>query len=245
MHRSDTRFLGTIETAMRFPRLLIATICAVALLCVPAGADAAPAKSSKQSKMTQCKWAAKKKPTAKQRRAATRRCSQRWARRTVKRSVKRQATTTQAAARPQASTPTAEAQPAAVAAPVVTTPMQDELVACTNRERVAAGLSPVSIDPALIRAAQGHAEDMNARNYFDHVTPEGRTPWDRIRAQLNGADPFGTMGENIAKGFSQAQATCDAWMASPAHRENIMNADFELIGTGYVAGYAVQNFGAR
>lgn len=245
MRGSDTRLLQTIEPPMRFPRLLIATICAVALLCVPAGADAAPAKSSKQSKLTQCKWAAKQKSTAKQRRAATRRCSQRWARRSVKRSVNRQAPRPQATPRQQTSTPVAEARPAVVAAPVATTPMQDDLVACTNRERVAAGLSPLATDPALIRAAQGHAEDMNARNYFDHITPEGRTPWDRIRAQLAGADPFATMGENIAKGFSQAQATCDAWMASPGHRENILNPDFTLIGTGYVAGYAAQNFGAR
>lgn len=235
---------------MRFARLLPVLFAVLALLFVPAGATAAPASGSTVSakaakaKLAKCKWAAKQKSTAAQRRAATRRCSQRWSR-AARRTVKRRATTTRATApKPQTTAP-APAPAAAAVDTVATTPMQDELVACTNRERVANGLSVLRVDPALIRAAQGHAEDMNARNYFAHNTPEGRTPWDRIEAQLGGADPFGAMGENIAKGFSQAQPTCDAWMASPGHRANILNAEFTLIGTGYVAGYGVQNFGAR
>jgi len=230
---------------MRFVRHLIVMACALALLCVPAGADAAPAKGSKRvAKMASCKNAAKKKSTAKQRRAATRRCAQRAKHQTTKRRTPERKTT----ALPEAPKTTAGSGPAtAAAAPVTvaTTPMQDELVACTNRERVAAQLPELSVDPTLTRAAQGHAQDMNARSYFNHNTPEGTSPWERIRAQLQGADPFGPMGENIATGFAQAQAACDAWMASPGHRENIMNPAFTSIGTGYDSGYAVQDFGGR
>lgn len=116
---------------------------------------------------------------------------------------------------------------------------------CANRERAKAGLPALAADVTLDRAAEGHAEDMAARHFFSHDTPEGRTPWDRIKAALQGAEPFMVMGENIAMGFADADATCVGWMNSPGHRANILDRDFTLIGTAWVDGYAVQDFGSR
>ena len=67
----------------------------------------------------------------------------------------------------------------------------------------------------------------------------GRTPWDRIRAQLNGAEPFGAMGENIAKGQRTPAEVMTGWMNSPGHKANILNCGFKNIGVGVAAGAAI------
>jgi uncharacterized protein YkwD len=85
---------------------------------------------------------------------------------------------------------------------------------------------------------------MATRHYFDHATPEGLMPWDRIAATLGGETPFSTMGENIAEGFADAPSTCLGWMNSAGHRANILSGNFDAIGVGWAGGYAVQTFGA-
>ena len=51
--------------------------------------------------------------------------------------------------------------------------------------------------------------------------------------------PFGisytSAGENIAKGQTTPQQVVQAWMESPGHRANIINASYTQIGVGYVA----------
>src|SRR6516225_3668362 len=41
---------------------------------------------------------------------------------------------------------------------------------------------PLAWDTQLIQAALGHSQDMSARNYFSHTTPEGVDPGGRIAA---------------------------------------------------------------
>lgn len=116
---------------------------------------------------------------------------------------------------------------------------------CANTERAKIGLPALADDPALDRAAVAHATDMRDRGYFSHVTPDGVTPWDRIAAALHGEQPFVWMGENIAMGFADVPSTCTGWMNSPGHRANILDPHFTMIGTAWVDGYAVQDFGSR
>jgi uncharacterized protein YkwD len=223
---------------MRVARPLLLLLVAALLLCGATAPAQAEAAKRKPSACASAKAKAKKKPTAARKRAVRRACRKRAPR------------------RPAAAAPTAPASPApapATSAPTptspapaaATTPLQDGVVACANRERAARGLAPLKVDPVLTRAADGHAADMAARGFFDHVTPEGRTPWDRIEAALAGALPFGAMGENIAMGYGDAEAACEGWMDSPGHRANILEPRFTLIGAGWVDGYAVQNFGDR
>lgn len=62
-----------------------------------------------------------------------------------------------------------------------------------NRDRQANGLPSLVEDPLLAQSAQRHAEDMKARNFYAHVTPEGKTPTDRFAA----VGGIGGVGENI------------------------------------------------
>jgi len=116
-----------------------------------------------------------------------------------------------------------------------------QVVDLVNAQRAEAGCSPVSNESRLAAAAQGHSDDMSARNYFSHTTPEGVTFDQRIRAA--GYDKPGA--ENIAKGQSNAAKVMDAWMNSEGHRANILNCKLKKIGVGVNTKgmYWTQNFG--
>lgn len=117
----------------------------------------------------------------------------------------------------------------------------EQVVALVNDARAAVGCEPLTVDEELTAAAQLHAEDMAARNYMDHVNPEGMDPQDRAAAQ-GFTDP---VGENIAMGYPDAQAVMDGWMNSPGHRANIENCDYQTIGVGVDTDgwYWAQEFG--
>ncbi|WP_242541978.1 CAP domain-containing protein [Leptolyngbya sp. Cla-17] len=66
-------------------------------------------------------------------------------------------------------------------------------LALVNRDRQLNGLLPLVEDPLLSQSSQQHSQDMMSRNYYAHVTPEGRTPTDRF-TQVGGR---GGVGENI------------------------------------------------
>lgn len=114
--------------------------------------------------------------------------------------------------------------------------------AIVNEEREAAQLAPLDYHSALERSAQRHAEDMDANDYFDHTSLDGRSFVDRT----NDAGYDGTpRGENIAFGQRNAEAVMQSWMQSPGHRNNILNPSFTEIGVGFQNGRWVQVFGSR
>ncbi|MGK5552334.1 CAP domain-containing protein [Actinomadura kijaniata] len=143
---------------------------------------------------------------------------------------------------PAPSGPTASTPPPPAGGSKQTT-AEDEVVRLTNAERAKAGCSPLRIDERLRKAARGHAEDMRDRGYFSHNSPDGRTPWDRIRAA---GYPAGA-AENIAKGYPTPADVVKGWMNSSGHRANILNCGLKAIGAGAAYGsggpWWVQNFG--
>ena len=69
---------------------------------------------------------------------------------------------------------------------------------------------------------------MFAKQYFAHISPSGVGASDL--AEKNGYH-YIAIGENIAMGnFENDKALVDAWMASPGHRANILNARYREIG---------------
>jgi uncharacterized protein YkwD len=109
-----------------------------------------------------------------------------------------------------------------------------------NRERSAHGERPLSVNGDLQQAAQGHTQSMVDGNYFQHVGRGGQTPLDRMRATGYIYSPrIGyEIGENIAWGSARLgtpRAIVAAWMASPGHRANILDARFRDTGVGVSA----------
>jgi uncharacterized protein YkwD len=113
-----------------------------------------------------------------------------------------------------------------------------------NKSRTQTRLKPLTINKALMKAAQKKAGDMAARNYFNHNSPDGKTPWDFMsEAGYN----HRAAAENIAGNYATPDAVVKGWMASPGHRANILNRQFTETGVGIAKGKSgyiiVQMFG--
>ena len=110
--------------------------------------------------------------------------------------------------------------------------LERRMLDLVNQERVAAGLRPLAPDPELTEVARQHSTDMFARGYFAHDTPEGLSPFDRMRA----ADVrFLAAGENLALAPTLPVAHTGL-MNSPGHRENILRPQFGRVGIGIMDG---------
>jgi uncharacterized protein YkwD len=113
------------------------------------------------------------------------------------------------------------------------------VVQLVNTARASEGCGSLRVDDRLTAAAQEHSEDMHARDYMSHESPEGEGPGER--AARHGYDAWGA--ENVAKGQENAQQVMDAWMNSPGHRANILNCDLVAIGVGESGNAWTQLFG--
>lgn len=100
----------------------------------------------------------------------------------------------------------------------------------TNNARAANGVAPLSINMELDASAQAKAKDMVARDYWSHNTPDGSPPWVFVDAQ---GYTYQKLGENLATGFSDEQSVINGWMASPPHRENLLDPVFTDVGFGF------------
>lgn len=95
-------------------------------------------------------------------------------------------------------------------------------------------------DRALIRhdgvaaVARAHSEDMRARDYFDHVTPDGRTPMRRV---LDAGIGVMAVAENIALGQATGASVFRSWMDSPGHRRNLLDCEYTHHGVGLAGPY--------
>lgn len=105
------------------------------------------------------------------------------------------------------------------------------LLSSTNSARNTNGVASLAVNAKLNNAAQTKANDMAARNYWSHNTPEGTPPWVFIS---NAGYSYSRAGENLAYGFATSADTVVGWMNSPAHRENILNSGYTEVGFGIV-----------
>ncbi len=125
-----------------------------------------------------------------------------------------------------------------------------ELLALTNREREINGLPALKLNGELSSAAEGKASNMLTENYWAHESPGGVTPWVFIK---NAGYNYTYAGENLARGFTNAQDVVSAWMASPTHRQNMLSSNYKEVGfairTGNLTGeetvLVVEMFGSR
>lgn len=122
------------------------------------------------------------------------------------------------------------------------TPAQAEAsVAClSNAARIAAGLGPLKSHAQLRTAARRHADDMQARGYFDHVAPSpaphGATLLARIRTS---GYPLRTAAENLASGQPTPRQATTAWLTSPGHCNNLLDPAFDEAGVGRASSSAI------
>lgn len=105
------------------------------------------------------------------------------------------------------------------------------LLSLINNDRNSRGLQPLSLNPKLNSIAKSRCDDMIARDYFSHVSPEGKD----IKSFV---DESGIMyratGENLQYCSPPSIAGPDlffnSWMESETHRANILDPVYTQIG---------------
>lgn len=123
------------------------------------------------------------------------------------------------------------------------------LLCLVDDERRRRGLPAFRTSPALRASARRYAADMVARRFFDHVTPDGQTLVQRIRAAgyLRGAARGWALGEVIAwkpAVHATARAAFRAFLASPPHRRLLLSRAYRDAGAGATPGVPAPTRGA-
>lgn len=122
------------------------------------------------------------------------------------------------------------------------------LVEKANESRAEIGENQLVMNDVLSAAAQLKANDMAAKGYFSHVSPDGTSPWFWIQ---KAGYAYTDAGENLAVNFMDSDEVHNAWMNSPGHRANILRNGFTEIGIATASGtyngrsaiFVVQYFG--
>jgi uncharacterized protein YkwD len=127
-----------------------------------------------------------------------------------------------------------------------------------HEARTAHKLPRLQRSTGLDRVAQAYAEEMASKRFFDHISPDGTEPYQRVEIHSPSSIIFGVR-ENLSYAHSshpdpvwvRAARAHEALMESPGHRTNILHADPTHVGIGvasvwregYLADYVVQLFG--
>lgn len=128
-----------------------------------------------------------------------------------------------------------------------------------NAERVKHGLSPLDHIEKIRLIARSHSEDMAARGYVSHDSPDGHSPTDRgNKAGYDCRKDYGSyytygLAETIHQDWlydsyrtlngrivsyewftleGLAQTAVRGWMNSKGHRENILDSSYDRAGLG-------------
>lgn len=96
-----------------------------------------------------------------------------------------------------------------------------------NKSRYEYGLPPFIYNEKLALSAEEKAQDMEEKQYFEHISPEGLQPW--FFAEKNDYK-YKNFGENLAEGFFSAETVHESFMNSSGHRDNILSEEFEEVG---------------
>ncbi|WP_159715313.1 CAP domain-containing protein [Geminicoccus flavidas] len=116
--------------------------------------------------------------------------------------------------------------------------LREQALVAANADRDEHGLAPLELTEPLNQAAQAHARDMLARNYFAHESPDGRNVQDRYRE--HGGPEGRVVAENLAQctgcpaeiDAARIEALQEGWMNSPGHRENLLTPELDQFGYG-------------
>lgn len=110
-----------------------------------------------------------------------------------------------------------------------------EMARLVNAHRAARGCPALTWLQPAAEAAQAHSADMARRDYFDHRSPEGQGPAERLAARGVG---YRMVAENIAWTPEQgARETLQGWVGSRGHRQNLENCAYTHHGIGLQNAY--------
>ena len=109
-----------------------------------------------------------------------------------------------------------------------------------ERQKINPDARLLALDSELVGIARERSADMAENNYMAHASPEGVTSASLIMDQDQ--DFQGLLGENLAaQTFSPSRGVdvdvfahrfVDTWLASPAHKDNLLYIAYDRTGVG-------------
>lgn len=110
---------------------------------------------------------------------------------------------------------------------------------------------PVALNAYLMQSARRHSQDMLNRDYFEHNTPEGLSPFDRMEAagyviatagqNLAWRGTTGTVNELSTIENEHTDLFVDTGIAGRGHRVTMLNGDLREVGIGILRGQFTNN----
>jgi len=119
-----------------------------------------------------------------------------------------------------------------------------KMLCLVNKQRAAAGLSPLGLSARLTQAAQGHSDDQARMRLMSHSGSDGSKPGVRIQSA---GYQWQAVAENVAFGYGDEEKCMKEWMNSPGHRQNILGPYTHFGSAVAYSGstpYYTQDFGA-
>jgi len=101
--------------------------------------------------------------------------------------------------------------------------------ATVNEYRQSKGVAVLALNAELSSAATEKCNDMSARDYFSHTSPEGESPWKFVNDR---GIKYTSIGENIAGGPRNANGVVEMWSNSSGHNKNMLNSSYNSVGYG-------------
>ncbi len=108
---------------------------------------------------------------------------------------------------------------------------EQQVIDLINQIRRQNNLPALTIDARLMAPAESHSQDMAQHNLFAHEGSDSSSVGERLTGQ--GYD-WNFYAEDLACGYDSPSAVVQGWLASPAHRDNLLAANARQIGVGYV-----------
>ena len=107
---------------------------------------------------------------------------------------------------------------------VTYSPMEYEILSLLNEHRANAGLSTLGIVNVVSQEAEGHTDYMieAGKPSHDNFPARHKNLVEKVSATK--------VGENVAYGYSTAQAVVKAWVKSEGHRQNLENENYTHFG---------------
>ena len=112
-------------------------------------------------------------------------------------------------------------------------PLENAIAREINATRAARGLGSLSRSQGLTRAADSHTVAMIDAGRFDHELPGFQTFAQRMRRYYAAGKPTWGAAENLAlfgPDEPTAREVVAAWLASPAHRANLLDRGWRDLG---------------
>lgn len=118
-----------------------------------------------------------------------------------------------------------------------------ELFELVNAYRMSNGRSALQWDAPTAAVAQAHTVYQQDLGQLTHAGPPPCTVPSVCLSErlLTGAVTFTAAGENVATFARDAQAAMDAWIASPAHNDNMLDPAWTHFGAGFREGASPAN----